>query len=170
MGCDIHPYAEVRRNGRWERATELPRDRDYKTFALLADVRNYSTDPPIKPISPPRGLPIDVAWSDEAESDGTGTWLGDHSFSWLTLAELEKVDAWATITLQGFVSKEAARNYQLYGWTPQEWCQGTNDPEMVPLKWEQPLSRCCYLLPRLIAALRKLGAPEDVRMVFGFDN
>lgn len=171
MGCDIHPYAEVRRNGRWVAAGELPDDRDYRTFAVLADVCNYSTDPPIMPISPPRGLPADIATHDEPlDDDGNGVWLGDHSFSWLMLAELEKIDTAQTVTLSGMVSPEAAKAYREHGTLPDHWCQATNQVGCERLTWPRQLSDVTNLLPRLIEAMRALGPPDDVRMVFGFDN
>ena len=78
MGCDIHPYVEVRINNKWEISTkevfsldsferewqkrlmsERPFDwRSYSLFAFLAGVRNYDC---CEPISEPRGLPEDCS-------------------------------------------------------------------------------------------------------------
>lgn len=102
MGCDIHPYAEVRINGRWTRSlAKIPDDRDYIAFAFLADVRNYKTDPPITPVSSPRGLPDDCVTIDNGLSyhDHVRVWLGYHSLSWLTLAELKAADLTVPVTL-----------------------------------------------------------------------
>lgn len=54
MGCDIHSFAEVRKDGKWIRVEEPVFDglgdkktsepfgwRSYSTFGFLADVRNY---------------------------------------------------------------------------------------------------------------------------------
>lgn len=164
MGCDIHPYAEVRKNGQWEAAGELPRDRDYRTFALLADVRNYSTDPPIAPISPPRGLPPDSVVANTIRDEA------DHSFSWLTLAELEAADSSQTVVMQGMVSKDLRERYRDTGEPPSNWCQATNIEDYAHMTWRMPLKDVTYLLPKIIEAMRQLGPPDDVRMVFGFDN
>lgn len=152
MGCDIHLYAERKRetDHKWERVhppvefrdpwyvkmaaedryyaedarTEWFSGRNYSLFAMLAGVRNYDE---IEPLCEPRGIPDDL--SPELLSiyrqvdDGS---MGDHSFSWLTLGELAAVD-----------------------WAPAEY------PDFPD---------------RLIPGLATLGAPDDVRVVFGFDN
>jgi len=80
MGTDIWCRAEQRVDGEWHVIDGLaPFDwRSYRVFAFLADIRNSW---PIPPIAPRRGLPDDSPNVDEAE-------LGDHSYSWLSLAEL----------------------------------------------------------------------------------
>lgn len=104
-------------------------DRSYRVFSILADVRNYDD---IEPIARPRGLPADFTLGD-VDEDGepvggekyhAGVWMGDHSFSWLTLAELR------------------ART---------DWPEGNFRDNFLP-------------------ALAQLGAPADVRIVFGFDS
>ncbi len=72
MGCDIHSWAEVKRDGKWCRVTEkLFSDwgdhttsepfgcRSYGVFAFLAGVRIYSHVPVLVE---PRGLPTDSDW------------------------------------------------------------------------------------------------------------
>jgi len=107
MGCDIHLYAEAKKNGKWQIICDkrTPREgwdyekggepyegdkwaqpyrgRNYDLFAVLAGVRNYAE---IRPIAEPKGVPEDSCIeirtiSDEANGDG-------HSHSWLTLREL----------------------------------------------------------------------------------
>ncbi len=164
MGCDIHIVTQVRRDGRWvTEPASVPDDRDYRSFAVMAGVRNYGTNPPIVPISEPRGLPPDFV---EEEGDDTG----DHSKSWLTLAELLSVDMSRTITMTGIVSQEAASAWKNRGVRPSSWCQGTSDVTAVRIEWPQTLAETLHLLPFLIEALKPLGEPEDVRIVFGFDN
>lgn len=86
MGCDIHTITQRRADGVWKNLPVTPFDwRSYGMFAFLAGVRNYSD---IRPISMPRGLPEDF---DNGE-DGEGEYVGDHSFSWLTLKELLDFD------------------------------------------------------------------------------
>jgi hypothetical protein len=95
MGTDIHLAAEVFTEGRWQLVeTELPDYRNYTAFAILADVRNgygfagFDTGEPVIPISEPRDFPDDL--SDELQAlldrvDGQSIYLGDDSFSWVTL-------------------------------------------------------------------------------------
>lgn len=89
MGCDIHTQVERKVRGKWEMGNGkweiipglVPFDwRAYGMFGFLADVRNYSAIPPI---APQRGLPDDVVDNENAEN-----YLGDHSYSWLSVAEL----------------------------------------------------------------------------------
>lgn len=91
MGCDIHIIAQRRVDGGWTEAKGAfvdgasPFDwRSYSMFGFLAGVRNYSAVPPI---SEPRGLPEDFDADEEA-----GGFVGDHSFSWLTVKELSDFD------------------------------------------------------------------------------
>lgn len=173
MGCDIHIYAEVKSNGKWERSlVPIPDDRNYRSFAKLANVRNYSTNPEIVPLSEPRGLPDDCAtFDDDLECENPEhVWLGDHSFSWLTLAELRSIDLCEPVTMTGLVKPEVAENYVKYGWEPEEWCQGSNDKTLVSLEWTIPLCKAASLIPRIIMTLVPLGEPDNVRVVFGFDN
>jgi hypothetical protein len=127
MGCDIHTYVEVKKNGQWVSAdtweTETYDDREvmhvpygesiysgrnYDLFAILADVRNgvgfagCDTGEGFVPISSPKGLPEDV--TDEVKSVSEA-WAGDaHSHSWVTLAELLAYDWTQTTTLRGYVN------------------------------------------------------------------
>ena len=86
MGCDIHTIAQRRSaDGKWENIEDLnPFDwQSYGMFGFLAGVRNYSA---LRPISEPRGLPDDFV-----DLDG-GPFVGDHSFSWLSVEELTAFD------------------------------------------------------------------------------
>jgi hypothetical protein len=165
MGCDIHMVVEVRKDGAWQRAfppadardptclewaadktygegqqrrygrmAEVTWfwDRDYSLFGALAGIRS---DTP--PISPPRGLPPDLSPEVTAiceptnpscfETDRDDVLISDHSYSWLTLAELLAYD------------------------------------------WRQ-LGHQSPFVTRVIPALMRLGRPDDVRIVFGFDS
>ena len=103
MGTDIHSIAQVNRDGRWQTvAVGIDGDRrSYNTFAMLADVRNgygfagcrTSTGFPV--IHEQRGLPEDLKTNEDngllinkTDLDEEPMYLGDHSFSWCTLAEL----------------------------------------------------------------------------------
>lgn len=121
MGTDIHMRCETRNpDGTWSLVTEPrwphPWDgrsvqpyvyRNYNAFAVLANVRNgrgfagVVTGLPVLPITMPRGLPEDISpelrWNIDApntdiEEAGWDSWLGDHSHSYLTLAELLAYD------------------------------------------------------------------------------
>lgn len=171
MGTDIHPVVQRRApGGDWEFVkiphAELPYDqrpeggvydglcgRHYLRFSILADVRNgygfagCPTYEPVEPISTPRGLPYDFEepippgfdqyggrYADDADS-----WLGDHSFSWVSLRDL--LD---------------------YDWdAPVSWPDG----ESVSLR-----EACSDFTGQVIPWLASLGAPDDVRIVFGFDS
>lgn len=178
MGTDIHPYAEVRVNGKWVKAeVNIPNERNYWAFAVLAGVRNgvgfagCDTGNEVLPISEPRGLPNDTAIkSNEVDYDDPGAvWLGDHSFSHVLLSELLAIDFEKKITERGFVSKEQAARVA-EGQTPTEWCGGTTNPEYVRAQWERPLRDAAWLIPKMIDVLAPLGEPENVRLVFGFDS
>lgn len=90
MGCDIHGFAEVKRNNKWEKVGDVFKypyydekdeidkynkpltdsfysGRNYDLFAILADVRNgygfagVKTGEGFNPISEPKGLPEDIS-------------------------------------------------------------------------------------------------------------
>lgn len=110
MGCDIHMYCEVRKDGKWVQHTGFissyyeegheywgkpeyltsvhPYEgRNYNLFAWLADVRNYGNFPFPLITSEPRGLPSDM--SDDVQKQWDEDWKWDgHSASFLSLVEL----------------------------------------------------------------------------------
>lgn len=166
MGTDIYLYAEVKQHDRWVRSkVEIPDDRNYWAFAVLADVRNgegfagCDLGDPVTPIAQPRGLPADTS---------TGGWLGDYSHSWVTLAELLAVDLDQPVIQRMMVSTEAAARYRATGVLPDEWSAWTSHEGHELIQIETPLREAAWLLPKLIQALSELGKPEDVRLVFGF--
>lgn len=122
MGCDIHSFIEVKKNGKWEHYNwrdekyligtyddgspqysydgyfddPLYIGRNYDLFAILANVRNgrgfagIKTSEGFEPMDMPRGLPVDVTaevakQSDDWDSDG-------HSHSWFLLSDLLSYD------------------------------------------------------------------------------
>lgn len=121
MGCDIHTFAEVMMQGKWQKIEEdvFPEYADIKTsspfnwrsysmFAFLAGVRNYDH---CVPISDPKGLPEDseylnsyiMPYKDKEYSPNSAipmkTVLKNiyqnpyyHSLSYLTLEELLSFD------------------------------------------------------------------------------
>ena len=60
MGCSIHIVTEIKKDNKWEYVSEVPEEfdtRDYKIFALFANVRNYFG---IKSFDV-KGLPDDIS-------------------------------------------------------------------------------------------------------------
>lgn len=184
--------------------TDQPYDgRNYNLFAILASVRNGSgfagvtTSGGFNPISEPRGLPDDL--SDELkaepdlddESDDPQVWLGDHSFSWLTLREMLDFDWSQQVRLCGVISWEQYREYRK-GTRPENgWCGAisgggnyTIEQAEAELLTEPPPPKCnvrvwwketyresvgpCWF--EAMDSLAKLGEAENVRIVFGFDS
>lgn len=130
MGTDIHFHVEKQTGpGRWIRAEDLLPNkyyrgggssepeyvwdywysgRDYRLFAMLANVRNgfgfagIPTGQAIEPIDEPRGLPKDVSPDTQSEAD---YWSADaHSHSYFTVRELLEVDWQQMITHFGYVT------------------------------------------------------------------
>lgn len=151
MGCDIHMYAEVKKNGEWRkvgkifdnpfydpeenlsssffaRKTDHPyQRRNYLLFSILANVRNAEfvyTEYPLMP----KGLPKDVSEEVKKKSDENIWGNAEHSHSWLTLKEL------------------------------------------IDIKWKQYQPVVNDFVKKTIPDLQKLGNPKDVRIVFWFDN
>lgn len=145
MGCDIHCFAEVKRNNKWEKVgdyftiDEYDREfygkekgdspfnwRSYFMFTLFSNVRNTFG---IRPISYPMGLPEDLGY--EVESKYLDMFEDAHSASYLTLKELLKFN---------YDKGEAYRDY---------------------------LGKWFFIH---LEELKTLGDPENVRIVFWFDN
>jgi hypothetical protein len=90
-------------------------ERNYNVFAMLANVRNgvgfagCDTGDGFAPLAEPRGLPDDTAIHDtenlEYGDDGY-VWLGDHSFSYCTLAEALTYDYERTTKHRGYVTAQ----------------------------------------------------------------
>lgn len=170
MGCDIHAYAEVRTpSGSWalddgpEPDSKLAEHygdaifyQDYGVFGFLADVRNYSHVPVI---AQPRGLPdgASVQVHDEYEEWGTDA----HSASWLTLAELRAYDYDQVIWDRRVIKETSPGSGSFNGAALADEGEGKHLPlrEFLPDWYFRALDR-----------LAALGAPEDVRVVFWFDN
>jgi len=88
MGCDIHAYAEVKRNGKWEFVKEVWDIRHYGLFGWLADVRNYSGITPLANVQ--EGVPDDASQKylgivEDWNTDG-------HTHSWVNLDYLLLLD------------------------------------------------------------------------------
>lgn len=173
MGCDIHSYAEVRKNGKWEKVGDVfPLDdfdkewqkkdygdkpinwRSYSLYGWLADVRNYSCVPAI---SQPRGIPSDVSPEVSQEND---SWAGDgHSHSWLSLAELLSTN-YEEFFWDRRVTRQEAPNF----WNGAALA---NEGEGKNITLRDHLGSHFF---GVLETLKTLGSPDDVRIVFWFDN
>lgn len=184
MGCDIHIVVERRVKGKWkpvnppeemrdkvwleiaERTsdektkaeyrkyweTKWPSRRNYSLFAILADVRNEGY---LKPLAEPRGLPSDLgkpidshySYGSKSAPQDHKIWLGDHSHSWFTLEDLMLVD-W-----QADARTDRSK-------------RGDDDFTIAKRTYKESADYVYKMIPYL----HTLGLPEDVRIVFGFDN
>lgn len=220
MGCDIHLYVEVRKNGKWESADKWqmskwgggylnvePEDQfysesNYELFAVLAGVRNRYG---ITPIADPRGLPVDI---NKQLADYASRFL-EHTPSWLTVRELMAHDWTQIVTISGHIElpKYVEWKVRQFKDQPDSWCAGYAGASRydIPLKdadaiveavkekrnwedmklawesldckamvhasWNRPLYReCADFLSECLPRLWRLGAPDDVRIVFWFDS
>lgn len=185
MGCDIHSFAERKRNGKWEKVEEgfieisnekeksnEPFDwRSYTIFAFLAGVRNYDC---CEPISEPKGLPDDSEFLNEIYDEdafyGVATTNkqdieeGYHSCSYLTLKELLDFDYEKT-----FWNRRISRTtYRTDGSV-----SGSNgaclaeEGEGEIITYRENLGSNFF---KEIEELKTLGEPENVRVVFYFDS
>jgi hypothetical protein len=143
MGTDIHIAVETRGDdGTWTLVDKevksewgdyttnengIPDSRDYRLFGVLAGVRGKAP-----PITAPKGLPADMSAKLSSLADATDDpegvpwlWLGDHSFSWLTLREILDYDWQQTTEHSGWVNGPQFEEWQrMLRWEPNppSWC------------------------------------------------
>lgn len=157
MGCDIHIVAQKLEGERWVNVSgkfhEGPRPfdwRSYGMFGFLAGVRNYSDIPSIAEC---RGLPSGI---DPEEYGDEGIWLGDHSYSWLSVAELSAFDY-----EQPVEDRRVTRQIASGIWSGGQTCD-PGDGEMTTYRE--------FLGPAFFDDLRELQRIGAERVVFGFDS
>jgi hypothetical protein len=172
MGCDINSFAEVKRNNKWEKVNDhFTLDdnnkkfynkekgdnpfywRSYSTFAFLAGVRNYEH---CEPISEPKGLPDDL--SEEVKNNYEDLKCDTYSASYLTAKELLDFDYDKTL-LDRRVTKTKG-NYA-NGAALEEEGEGRI------LTYRENLGEWFF---KHLEELKTLGEPENVRIVFWFNN
>jgi len=173
MGCDIHSFAEVRRNNKWEIVKEHfsldefnrkyynkekgdnPFDwRSYSMFGFLAGVRNYSC---CEPISESKGIPEDVCEEIKEEYE---RWDSDaHSASYLTLRELIEFD-YNQILWDRRITREESPNCF-------NGAALANEGEGKMITYREHLGESFF---KHLEELNQLGELDDVRIVFWFDN
>lgn len=193
MGCDIHGVLQSRNGEGWITECEIERGRNYRLFAVLAGVRNgfgfagIKTHEPVDPISEPRGLPVDFGadedehrWDDYTER---ATWMGDHSHSWLTLAEIKNWPHWDRPLAEiGVVPIGVFGTWDGRS-APEAWCGGVSGPGVVvgtpgategashvEISWSSRTMRdCCRTFLKWLDYVESAHGP-DCRIVFGFDS
>lgn len=177
MGCDIHSFAEVKRNDKWEEVTdsifpdyegktsEVFNYRDYSLFAFLAGVRNYDC---CTPLDEPKGLPydseklktlVDYGYSTKVELKQDLEENDYHSYSWLTLKELLDFDYNKT-----FWNRRICKQMSLTCWFGIELAE---EGEGKIISYSDNLGESYF---EIIDILKTLGEPENVRVVFWFDS
>lgn len=137
---------------------------------MLADVRNRSKS---KPISEPKGLPIDISDIVKKESESWG--CDGHSHSFFTLKELyEYYEGNGIVKFSGLVDANGAKEIEA-GRMPNWWCQSSSQDDLVYKEWEQEN----YIFRQFLEELenhfeseyhRKGENSEEFRIVFWFDN
>ncbi len=83
MGCNSHPYIEVKKDDKWEYFKECEESRNYLLYSFLAGVRNGNG---VTPVVAPRGLPENAS-KEVKEALYDYDPLAFHSFTWLTPEE-----------------------------------------------------------------------------------
>jgi hypothetical protein len=176
MGCDIHSFAEVKKNGKWDlvgdvfpyneteqeiykktHGSEPFRWRSYGMFGFLADVRNYSNVPTISEAR--HSIPEDASSvvKDEWE-DGMDFY---HTATWLTLKQLVEFNY-----DQVFWDRRITKQLSVNCWT------GAGHAEDEETEGRHLTIRE-FLGPQFfrdLDILKSLGDPDNVRIVFWFDN
>lgn len=177
MGCDIHMLTEVRdpKTGKWKKTGAIFKDwqgqptdlvyqtRDYDLFGLLADVRNPNKIEPIK--SPTHTLPEDV--SEEIRTAFEAARDAAHIKSYYTLRELLNFNFIFPIRCRGMISPEQIVLLNK-GIPPTSYCGWTNKEGWEEREWTAPFRSS--FVTEVIPALKKLGRPDDVRIVFWFSD
>lgn len=185
MGCDIHIFAEKKVNNKWVKVEDhfslddfnrnyLKKEkgdspfnwRSYAMFGFLGNVRNYSHS---EFLSDNRGLPDDSEYLNEEIDDGytnkitrKNDLLTDgnyHSYSYLTLKELLDFD-YNKIFWDRRIMKQVSPN----GWNGACLAE---EGEGEHITYRNHLGDWFFTH---LNELKKLGNPDEVRIVFWFNN
>lgn len=200
MGTDIHGgFIKVLKDENGDVVSKQPIktnwnfDRNYTLFAILAGVRNgygfagcYRHEP-LQPIAEGRGLPEFISVVEEF-----GCWLGEHSYTYMTVNEILEWKGWSDHLSQGgIVSVEHYEETIAKGKDPERWCGGisggdvfvieqedywkyktlTKNPTHVQCRWksEQSLGEMYDWFITEIERIKNEHG-EDVYLVVGFDS
>jgi hypothetical protein len=179
MGCSIHSFAEKRNKetNKWEMVGDVFTLSDYykkhmkkeknshpfyrqsySTLAFLADVRNYNH---CEPLVEPKGIPKDVCETIRSEWEN---WFGDgHSASFLTAKELLEFDY-----DKEFWNRRISRTTIMPdGIKFTDGASTANEGEGAIISYRENLDEMFFIH---LEELKSLGEPDDVRIVFWFDN
>jgi len=132
MGCDIHMITEVRKDGKWQRISENPekwKERNYSTFAVLADVRN---DFHVKGFEP-RGLPEDLSakkFDFVSETDSIKKRYENDTLKMVMLPSGQLVGLWDSRFDRVVESREKADEYE-GGWRCEDGKYIVHDPSLL---------------------------------------
>lgn len=202
MGTDIHGVLQVKEGDKWVTKGDIYDWRNYRLFAALADVRNGTgfagvpTHVPIDPISEPRGWPDDLdyeedpdtGWGRSEDRELDGRWLGDHSFSWLSLDEVANWPGWDQQLAEcGYVRRAQFDRWDRKGPPPDGWSGGIwgrdikavderhldgvdDDWTHVRCYWSRPLRDACSEFLEWVEEAKKETEGREARIVFGFDS
>ena len=181
-------------DGPWDNNYDL-RGRNYTWFAILAGIRNGLG---IEPMDAARGLPIDVSPEIKRESDSIDT--DGHTHSWFTLQELMDYDWDGLVLHdEGLVGKDGFMQYKTDGypnyWRSAEWVDENNElcitnnqmgqiclgiygllepnrKYYTKIAWDQSHRDAVgwQYLKGIFDKLASYGEPDEVRLVFWFDN
>lgn len=186
MGTDIHGFFQRKGPLIWETVdSKWEQNRDYRLFAWLANVRNgfgfagVYTHEPIQPISEPRGFP-DGLTQKYCDSQCEYEWIGDHSFSWLTVDEI--LAATPPKTRHAGVVSLADYKQLKPGEKPKNYCGDITGPKIVTshpkdiceltthirVEWEEDWAESLKYFIDEVKRLKELHG--EVRLVFGFDS
>lgn len=187
MGCDIHSFAEVKTEGKWKRiedkifpdwndfTTEPFGCRSYSLFGFLAGVRNYSES---EVIIEPRGLPLDSEylnsptdypeirsyWTEEpvkveTNLDDISSDMNYHTHSHIYLNELLAFDYNKYFEDKRITVQTGPNSFNGAG--------KAKEGEGNIITYKEHLGESYF---KDLEILKSLGNPEDVRIVFYFDN
>jgi len=174
MGCDIHLFVEIKKEGKWTKFEEdyftldefdkkyykkdkgtTPFDwRSYGMFGFLANVRNYSHSEFLQEY---RGLPIDCDLTSEEKEDIIDS--NYHSHGYLLLSELLAFDY-----NKNFWDRRVTKQVSPNGWNGAALAE---EGEGTHPTYKEFLGNFFFTH---LEELKQLGNPEDVRIVFYFDN
>jgi len=167
-----HHEREDKENPEYE-FVPLYRERNYRLFGILANVRNYRELNEC--ISLPKGFPKDASYVTKSFIT-----LDDHSYSYFTLHELlEYYRDNMLVLCSGYVSPANDKVLSLGG-EPSSWSEGSNLPGHVYREWtvQSPLSDLITkIVDRALEAFYAYDAKQvinkyskSIRIVFWFDN
>lgn len=213
MGSDIHMVAQKRTADGWERVEPFKyceyekkqvrgmqnTYRSYFMFALLAGVRNgfgfagCKIFDPVVPIAEGRGLPDDFQIDDNECHEGS--WMGDHSYTWMTLDEILAADTTRKVKKSGWINGIERKQWvESQDAQPPGWCGGISgqgvehvsldeldfrlkegmpcDRHYAFAEWEVPMSVALGDdFMALVEHWKTLDPdPRNVRLVMGFDS